>query len=360
MIKKQAAEGAKTLSEILKEARKKYGEGTLAFADDFESLNLEVIPTNCYSLDDVFGVGGLPRGRIIEIFGQPSGGKTAMCLYLIAQAQKEGKTAAFIDAEYSYSSDYAQKLGVDTKELVYMRPETGEDVFDVVEDLVKSGEVAIIIVDSTAALIPASEAEGEISDSTIALQARLLGKGLRRMIPFVSKTNTTVIFISQTRDRIGGYGPTKESTGGNALKFFASVRLEVNKLKGIESDGALIGNRLKIKAVKNKVAPPFREAEIELYFERGIDQILDLIDYAERYEIIEKAGHTYSFEGEKIGVGKENACKEVSENQDLQKKIRTKVEAFRSKKDPSENKGESKEGKRSRATDQDQKREDAS
>ncbi len=314
----------KSLSEILKSASKKYGEGVMAYSDELDNVKIESISTGCHSLNEVFGVGGIPVGRIIDIIGNPSSGKTALCLFLIAQAQKQGKKAAFVDVEFSYAEDYARKLGVKTNELIVVHPDTGEDAFSIVEDLVKSGEISLIIFDSTAAIVSTSELDGDIADPHVALQARLLGRALQRLTGPCARNGTTIIFISQTRDSIGMYGPKKLSTGGNALRFFASVRLEVTKvppMDGLKEDGVIVGNRLKIKAIKNKVAIPFKEAEIELYFEKGVNQELDLFEYAEKKEVITKVGNTFSFEGQKIGVGKENSISYLVEHPEIYKKI---------------------------------------
>ena len=318
------ADSSLSLSDVLKTVNKKYGAGTLLYADDDDGLAVEVMPTGCFSLDDVLGIGGIPKGRVIDVYGAPSSGKTALCLHLISQVQKNGGSAAFIDAEFSFSSDYARKLGVDTEKLIFMQPETGEEAFDVIEKLVHTGEVDLIVVDSTAALVPTSELEGEITDHNVALQARLLSKGLRMITGIAAKTKTTIIFISQVRDKIGMFvGPSTDSTGGKALKFFSSVRLEVNRLKSIEGAGkAIIGNRLKIKAVKNKVAPPFKEAEIELYFESGIDLFVDALEFGEKLDVIAKSGNTYSFNGEKLAVGKEAAANALRSNPELYEEIK--------------------------------------
>lgn len=315
----------KTLKDVFKKTNQEFGIGSISFADENDNLVVESIPTGCLSLDDVFGIGGLPRGRIMDIFGMQSAGKTALCLHLIAQVQKQGFRAAFIDAEFSFSSGYAKKLGVDTDKLIFMQPTTAEQAFTVIEELVHTGEVALIVVDSTAALVPEKELDGEISDAHVALQARMLSKALRMITGAAARTKTTVIFISQVRDKIStGFqlGPPTDSTGGKALKFFASVRLEVSKLKSITGSAkAVIGNHLKIKGVKNKMAPPFKEAEIDLYFERGIDLASDTLLHAERTEVVEHAGNSFSFAGEKFALGRENAVEVLSANPELYEKV---------------------------------------
>lgn len=318
------SDSALSLSDVLKNVNKKYGAGTLSYAEDNEGLEVEVMPTGCFSLDDVLGIGGLPKGRVIDVYGAPSSGKTALCMHLMAQVQKNGGSAAFIDAEFSFSSDYARKLGVDTEKLVFMQPDTGEEAFEVIEKLVHTGEIDLIVVDSTAALVPSSELEGEITDHNVALQARLLSKGLRMITGAAAKTKTTIIFISQVRDKIGSFvGPATDSTGGKAIKFFSSVRLEVNRIKSIEGDNkSVIGNRLKIKAVKNKVAPPFKEAEIELYFESGIDLAVDALEFGEKLGVVGKSGNTYLFAGEKIAVGRDGAANALRANKTLYENLK--------------------------------------
>jgi len=310
-----------SLSEALKEINKKYGNDSLIKVSDLdERIKIDSLSTSCLSLNNVFACGGMPRGRIIEIFGMPSHGKTTLALFLVAEVQKNGGKAAWIDAEFSFSQNYANKIGVDTKNLFLSQPNTGEMAFDIVESLIKTNEIDIIVIDSTAALVPESELEGEIYDQKIALQARLISKGLRMITGLAAKTKTTIIFISQVRDKIGSFlGPTKVSGGGNALKFYSSVRLEVTKVKTIkDGDENVIGNRLKIEAVKNKVGLPFRKTEIDLYFERGIDIIADIFDVGVIKNTINKSGNTYSFKDIKLGVGREN-CIDFLNNKDNEK-----------------------------------------
>jgi len=256
-----------SLKDVFKEINKKYGENTVTFASENDSIGIEVWDTNCFSLNHVLGNDGLAKGRVYEFYGEPSSGKTTAALFLMAQIQKQGGRAAFIDAEFSFNEDHAKKIGVDVESLVFAQPTCGEEAFDLIERLVHTGEIAIIVVDSTAALVPGKELEGNIEDSNVALQARMISKGLRMITGAVAKTKTIVIFISQVRAKIGSFaGPSSEASGGNALKFYASVRLEVRKIKTLKEEEKVIGNRLKIIATKNKVASPFGESEVDLFF----------------------------------------------------------------------------------------------
>lgn len=273
----------KTLNELIKEINKQHGENTISFINE-DDIRAKVnwISSGCFSIDRVMG-GGLPMGRIIEIYGAPSGGKSSMALFIVSQIQKNGGQAAYVDAEFSFTKEYADKIGVDTEKLLLVQPDCGEDALDVVVKLI--GNVDIIVVDSTAALVPKKELEGDITDSTVAVQARLISKGLRMITGVSSKSNTIVVFISQIRDKIGGFGggftgPSTDATGGKALKFYSSIRLEVSKIQGIKKGDEVIGNKLRIKATKNKVGMPFRTADIDLYFEKGIDVVGDLFDVA--------------------------------------------------------------------------------
>lgn len=306
-----------SLKEALKNINKKYGAETIAeVGDNDERAIVEGVSTNCYSLDRVFGeIKGMPRGRIIDIYGDPSGGKTTLAMYLVAQIQKNGGKAAWLDAEYAFVSEYAIKVGINTKELLLCQPRTGEEALDIVETLVKTGEMDIIVIDSTAALVPEKELEGEISDSSIAMQARLLSKGLRMITGVASRSKTVIVFISQIRDKIGSFvGPTTDSTGGRALKFYSSVRLKVDKIKTHKSEEAVIGNRLKIEATKNKVGLPFRVAELDLFFGKGIDVVGDLLDVAVSKGLIDLNGRTYSCGDIKLGTSRDDAKSYLENN----------------------------------------------
>lgn len=307
----------KTLSEVLKEIKKDYGTDVVLDVNNESVGKVESLSTGCYSLDSVFGCGGMPKGRIIDIYGAPSSGKTVMSMFLAANVQKSGGKAAWIDAEYCYAKEYAEKIGVNTKELLLFQPDSAEQALDITQKLVESGEVSLIVIDSTAALVPETEMDGDIRDSQVALQARLLSKGLRMMTGVAARSKTTVIFISQVRDKIGAFvGPTTDSTGGKALKFFSSVRLKVDRVKTHKnSKDVVYGNRLKIEATKNKVGLPFRSCEIDLYFEKGIDVVGDIFDVAVANGIISKEGNTYSYAGNKLAVGRDNAVGQLKSDE---------------------------------------------
>lgn len=316
-------DGPISLKDVFKTINKKYGEDAVGFAAENKDMEIEVWDTNCFSLNHVLGNGGLAKGRVYEFFGEPSSGKTTAALFLIAQIQKAGGKAAFLDAEFSFNLDHAAKIGVNTEELIFAQPNSGEEAFELIEKLVHTGEVSIIVVDSTAALVPSRELEGAIEDSNVALQARMISKGLRMITGAVAKTKTIVIFISQVRSKIGSFaGPSSESSGGNALKFYASVRLDVRKIKGIKDDDKVIGNRLKIVATKNKVAAPFGEAEVDLYFTSGFDLLGEALDYGEVIGAVVRSGNSYIFEGEKIGVGREASKLYLMANNEVYEKLK--------------------------------------
>lgn len=314
-----------SLNDILREINKEYGQGTIMkVTKDDERATIDSMSTGCYSLDEVFGCGGMPRGRIIDITGSPSSGKSSMAMFIASVVQKNGGTIALIDAEFSFVSSYAESLGVKTKELILVQPDHGEMAFDILEKLINSNELDLIIVDSTAALVPKKELEGEIEDSNIALQARLMSKGLRMITGAAAKTKTTVIFISQLRDKINSFvGPATDSTGGKAIKFYSSVRLKVDKRKAIkDKDEVTIGNRLIIEATKNKVGMPSKKAEIDLYFGKGIDIEADILDVATNKGIIKKSGNTYLFGGEKLGTSRAEARNFLEANKEACGKIK--------------------------------------
>lgn len=314
-----------SLKDVFKDINKKYGD-TIGYAGDNEGIAIETWDTGCLSLNHVLGNGGLAKGRVYELFGSPSDGKSTASMFLVAQIQKQGGKCAYIDAEYTFNEDHAKKIGIDVDKLIFAQPETGEQAADIIEKLIHTGEMALIVVDSSAALVPSKELEGSIEDSNIALQARMMSKLLRMITGAVAKTKTIVIFISQTRDKIGMFtGPTKDTTSGNALKFYASVRLEVKKIKQLKDGDEIVGNRIKMTAVKNKVAPPFREAEVDLYFQSGFDMYGDLVDYAEKTGAVSKTGNTYSFNGEKIAVGRDATKEAIKNNQTLYEQIKESV-----------------------------------
>lgn len=320
--KKQALEVARAQID------KQFGKGSLMrLGDNAMSQNIEFIPSGSILLDEALGIGGYPKGRIIEIYGPESSGKTTLALQAIAQSQMQGGIAAFIDAEHALDPSYAKKLGVNTDDLWISQPDNGEQALEVAESLVRSGAVDLIVVDSVAALTPAAEIEGDMGDSHMGLQARLMSQALRKLTGILSKSKTTIIFINQIRMKIGVmFGNPETTTGGNALKFYSSVRLEVRKIEAI-SRGAddIIGNRVRIKIVKNKVAPPFKKVEIDMLFNEGISKIGGLLDAAIKYNIIEKSGSWFSYNSEKIGQGRENAISLLKSNAEIASEIESKL-----------------------------------
>lgn len=321
------------LNNTLKNIEKQFGKGAIMRLGDYERSEMDVIPSGCISLDLAMGVGGYPRGRVIEIYGPESSGKTTLALHAIAQAQKAGGMAAFIDAEHALDPIYARRLGVDIANLLVSQPDSGEQALEIAEALVRSGAVDIIVVDSVAALVPRAELEGEMGDSHVGLQARLMSQALRKLTAIISKSNSVVIFINQIREKIGViYGNPETTTGGRALKFYSSVRLEVRKGESIKQGTELIGNRTKVKVVKNKVAPPFRTVEFDIMFGAGISAEGDLIDTASQFDIIQKSGAWYSYEGERMGQGKENAKEYLKNNPDkfiqIENLLKERLKAF--------------------------------
>lgn len=316
----------KILSEAIKRLNKKYDNSIIVKVGEVEYTNLKTFSTGCWSLDRVFACGGLPIGRIIEIYGEPSSGKTAMALFIVGQIQKQGGRCMFIDAEFSFDKNFSEKLGVNTKELFLSQPATGEEAINTIEEMAKTKLIDVIVVDSVSSMVPEAELEGGMDKNSIALQARMLSKGLRILTGLLAKSETTVIFINQIRMKTGVYfGNPNTTSGGKSLKFYASVRLEVKgkKIKG--KDDEVIGNILSITATKNKTGIPFRKAEISLYFERGIDTVGDLFDVAVQKEIITKTGMTYNLGETKLGAGRDNAKKYVEEHPEILKEIKTKL-----------------------------------
>lgn len=304
-------EREKALAEAMSKIQKQFGKGSvMKLGDDNARLNIEAISTGCMSLDLATGIGGVPKGRIVEIFGPESSGKTTLTLHIIAEAQKNGGKAAFIDAEHALDPEYARNLGVDIDELLVSQPDYGEQALEIVEMLVRSGAIDIVVVDSVAALVPKHEIEGAMGDATVGLQARLMSQALRKLAGMINKTNTTIVFINQLREKIGQmYGNPETTTGGRALKFFSSMRIDVRKVESIKSGDLILGNRTKAKIVKNKVAPPFKQAEFDIMYGEGISRIGDVLDCAVEKNIVEKAGSWYSFDGNRIGQGRENIKK---------------------------------------------------
>nr|WP_314471677.1 recombinase RecA [uncultured Campylobacter sp.] len=317
------ADRKKALETALKSIDKAFGKGTLIRLGDKQVEAIDSISTGSLGLDLALGIGGIPKGRIIEIYGPESSGKTTLTLHIIAEAQKTGATCAFIDAEHALDVKYAANLGVDTENLYVSQPDFGEQALEIVENLARSGAVELIVVDSVAALTPKSEIEGDMGDQHVGLQARLMSQALRKLAGVVHKMNTTVIFINQIRMKIGamGYGTPETTTGGNALKFYASVRLDVRKIATLKQNEEPIGNRTKVKVVKNKVAPPFKTAEFDIMFGEGISRDGEIIDYGVKLDIIDKSGAWFSYKAAKIGQGRENAKAYLKEHPEISDEI---------------------------------------
>ncbi len=310
------------LDEAIKNIQSKYGEGSIMKLGEAPKVDVEVIPTGSLSLDLALGVGGIPRGRIIEIFGPESSGKTTLALHIIASAQKKGGKAAFIDAEHALDPEYAKRIGVEIKELFISQPDNGEEAMAIMENLVRSGSLDVIVVDSVAALTPRAEIEGEMGAHHVGLQARLMSQALRKITALAQKTKTTIIFINQIRMKIGVmFGNPETTSGGRALRFYSSVRLDIRKTAQIKKGEEIIGSRTKVKVVKNKVAAPFKVAEFDLYYNEGISRDGEILGLSAKLEIISKSGNTYSFEGEKLGVGADNARRFLKENQKISREI---------------------------------------
>lgn len=312
------------VESALDQIRDKFGDGSIMKISDSQKLNIEATPTGSISLDMALGVGGIPKGRIIEIYGPESSGKTTLTLHMIAEVQKRGGLTAFIDAEHALDPDYAKKIGVKLDDLLISQPDSGEQALDILETLVRSNALDLIVVDSVAALTPRAEIEGEMGQSHMGLQARLMSQALRKLTGIISKTSTTVIFINQIRMKIGVmFGNPETTTGGNALKFYASVRVEVRRTAQIKNGDKIIGNRTKVKIVKNKVAPPFKTAEFDIMYNEGISAAGDILDTGLIMEVVEKSGNSYTFEGVKLGVGRENAKTFLKENREVFERIDT-------------------------------------
>ena len=317
----------KALDSAMSQIEKQFGKGSIMKLSADSRLDVHVIPTGSLSLDLALGVGGIPQGRVVEIYGPEAGGKTTLALHIVAQCQKMGGTAAFIDAEHALDPGYAKALGVNIEDLLVSQPDTGEQALEISELLVRSGAVDIVVIDSVAALVPRAEIEGEMGDSLPGLQARLMSQALRKLTAILSRSNCTMIFINQVREKIGVmYGNPETTTGGKALKFYASVRLDVRRIgQPIKVGNDAVGNNVKVKVVKNKVAPPFKEVEIQIYFGKGIDQMNDLVNLAVSLDIVEKAGSWFSYLGERIGQGKEKVVEYIKGKPGLEEELRTKV-----------------------------------
>ncbi len=317
-------EKKKALDTAMEQIIKSYGQGAVMFlgAENNKKLNVETIPTGSIALDHALGIGGLPRGRIIEIYGPESGGKTTVTLHAIAEAQKMGGIAAFIDVEHALDPVYAKKLGVDIDNLIVSQPDTGEQALEIMETLARSGAIDIVVLDSVAAMVTKAEIDGEIGDSFVGVQARLMSAAMRKLTSVISKSNTVAIFINQVREKIGVmYGNPETTPGGRALKFYASVRIEVRKSDKIVDDGEIIGNSTKCKVVKNKVAPPFKEATFDMIFGEGISRLGEIVTMGEELGFIKKSGAWFSYNGERLGQGRENTKKFLKENDDIRNEI---------------------------------------
>lgn len=320
-------EKMKALEGALTQIEKAYGKGSIMkLGDSGANMNIETVPTGSLSLDIALGLGGIPKGRIIEVYGPESSGKTTVALHMVAEVQKRGGIAGFIDAEHALDPVYAKNIGVDIDNLYISQPDNGEQALEITETMVRSGAVDIVIVDSVAALVPKAEIEGEMGDSHMGLQARLMSQALRKLTGIISKSNCSVIFINQVREKIGVmFGNPETTTGGRALKFYASVRMEVRKAETLKVGGDMIGNRAKVKVVKNKIAPPFKEAEFDIMFGQGISKEGDILDLAVKENIIEKSGAWYAYQGAKIGQGRENAKIYLRDNPAVCQEVEDKV-----------------------------------
>ncbi len=311
-------ERSKALKLAIEKIEKDFGKGSIMRLGDKPAINVEAIPTGALALDIALGIGGVPRGRIIEIYGPESSGKTTLAQHIVAECQKKGGIAAFVDAEHALDPEYARNLGVNVDELLISQPDTGEQALDITEELVRSGAVDVVVVDSVAALVPKAEIEGSMEEQQMGLQARLMSKALRKLTGIIGKTNTTVIFINQLRQKIGVmYGNPEVTTGGNALKYYASVRLEIRRVEGLKGDGEDIGNHVRVKVLKNKVAPPFRTAEFDIIFGKGICKVGNILDVAVNLNIVKKAGAWFSYNDEKLGQGRDKAKEVLANNPDL-------------------------------------------
>ena len=321
-------EKKKALEVAMSQIEKQFGKGSVMKLGEFKAMEIEAIPTGALSLDMALGIGGVPRGRIIEVFGPESSGKTTLALHVVAEAQKMGGEAAFIDAEHALDPVYAKKLGVDIDNLIVSQPDTGEQALEITESLIRSGALDVIVVDSVAALVPKAEIDGDMGDSHMGLQARLMSQALRKLAGAINKTKTVLIFINQLREKIGVmFGNPETTTGGRALKFYASVRLDIRKIENIKQDGEVKGNRVRVKVIKNKVAPPFREAEFDIVYGEGISKAGNILDMAVNMDIIEKSGSWFSYDGNRIGQGRENVKKYLKENPEILADVEQKVRA---------------------------------
>ncbi len=317
----------KALDAAIGQLERQYGKGTvMKLGDPSAQMQVETIPTGSLSLDLALGLGGIPKGRIVEIYGPESSGKTTVTLHMIAEVQKRGGIAGFIDAEHALDPIYAKNIGVDIDNLYISQPDCGEQALEITETMVRSGAVDIVVVDSVAALVPKAEIDGDMGDSHVGLQARLMSQALRKLTAVISKSNCTVIFINQLREKVGVmFGNPETTTGGRALKFYSSVRLDVRRIESLKQSGEVVGNRTRVKVVKNKIAPPFKQAEFDIMFGEGISRVGDILDLAAENNIVNKSGAWYAYDGNKIGQGRENAKNYLKENTQICEEIETKV-----------------------------------
>ncbi|MBI2439057.1 MAG: recombinase RecA [Candidatus Moranbacteria bacterium] len=319
---KSAVEGKKKIESVLDAIQEKFGEGMMMKLGDVRKVDVEAIPTGSVSLDIALGIGGVPRGRVVEVYGPESSGKTTLTLHIVANAQKAGGVAAFVDAEHALDPEYAKRIGVNINDLLISQPDTGEQALDIVETLVRSNMVDVIVIDSVAALVPKAEIEGEMGDQHVGRQARLMSQALRKLTAIIARSNVVVIFINQIRMKIGVmFGNPETTTGGQALKFYSSVRLEVRRSAQIKRGESVVGNRVKVKVVKNKVAAPFRTAEFDIMYNEGISFAGDLLDTGVLYGVVKKSGNSFMFGDAKLGVGRENAKTFLKENSKIEKEL---------------------------------------
>ncbi len=321
-------EKKRALEAAMGQIEKQFGKGSVMKLGEFQAMNIEAIPTGALGLDIALGIGGVPRGRIVEIYGPESSGKTTLALHIIAEAQKMNGEAAFIDAEHALDPVYAKHLGVDIDNLIVSQPDTGEQALEIAEALIRSGALDVIVVDSVAALVPKAEIDGDMGDSHIGLQARLMSQALRKLAGAINKSKTVLIFINQLREKVGVmFGNPETTTGGRALKYYSSVRLDIRKIENIKQDGEVVGNRARVKVVKNKVAPPFREAEFDIVYGKGISKEGNILDIGVNLDIVEKSGSWFSYNGERIGQGRENVKQYLKEHPEMMKDIEEKIRA---------------------------------
>ena len=318
----------KAIETAMQQIEKMYGKGSIMRYGDGNVANVEAIPTGSLALDLALGIGGLPRGRVVEIYGPESSGKTTLALHVLAEAQKQGGEVAFVDAEHALDPTYAKALGVNVEDMLISQPDTGEQALEITEALVRSGAIDVVVVDSVAALVPRAEIEGEMGDSFVGLHARLMSQALRKLTGIINKTNTIVIFINQLREKVGVmFGNPETTTGGRALKFYSSVRMDVRRIETLKQSGEMVGNRTRVKIVKNKIAPPFKEAEFDIMFGKGISKEGDILDLAVKCDLVSKSGAWFAYNGDKIGQGRENAKTYLSEHPEIMEELEQKIRA---------------------------------